>query len=79
LKLFARFVIEFVRKETVDASHVADGRDEYIQKDRRERPSRSHPGVALQYFFVVEIHADSNGQYKTEEETTKATKGTKCI
>src|SRR5262249_21867073 len=50
----------------VHATHVADRRDQDVQQDGRERTSRRHSGVALENFFVVEVHSPDR-KYNIEE------------
>ena len=56
LQFLAGLVVEFVREEAMHAPHVADGRDQDVQKDRRKRPSGRHARVTLENFFVVKVH-----------------------
>src|SRR5262249_9008187 len=63
LEFLARFVVQFISEETMNASHIADGSNEDIQKNWRKRAAGRHPRVPLQNFLVVEIHADRSEQY----------------
>src|SRR5205809_1069630 len=63
LEFLARFVVQFVREEAMNAAHIADGSNEDIQKDWRKRAAGRHPRVPLQNFFVMEIHAARSEQY----------------
>src|SRR5262249_10383515 len=56
LKFLARLVVEFVREKTVDAPHVANGRYQDVQEDRRERTAGCHPSVSFEDFFMMKIH-----------------------
>src|SRR6266705_1332234 len=56
-------VRKFVREEAMNASHIADGSNEDIQKDWRKRAAGRHPRIPLQNFFVMEIHAARSEQY----------------
>ena len=56
LQLFARTVVELLGKETMRASHVADARDQNIEKYGRDRPSNHYARVPFENLFCRKIH-----------------------
>ena len=56
LQALAFLVVEFVCKKAMDAAHVADRRNQNVEKNRRKGPTCSHARIALEYFFVMKVH-----------------------
>jgi hypothetical protein len=56
LQLLTRSVVKFFCEEAMSTTHVANGRDEDIQKDRRKRLTDRQLCVTSKKLFGSEIH-----------------------
>jgi hypothetical protein len=75
LEFLAWTIVKFVREEAVGTAHVANGRDEYVQENGRERLTNGEFCVSFKKLFSSEIHlkvstsilADKNGESLTDK------------
>ena len=56
LQLFTRPVVQLLGKKAVRAPHIANARNQNIQKNRRDRPSDHDARVSFKNLFCCKIH-----------------------